>query len=521
MRHRFSDSCITLLCFALLSPALLAQPGKKPVNQVAPNFVNWETRTGDQLLLPLKGQHVLAWEITYNGHTVTLDGDAPFYELTGLEEGAGPAVVTAIGIDEQGQLSRVPVQVQVAGGDLPYCGNQTVYPDTQIMPVLPNSDVYFWLRYSNADSATVDGNPMSLSYPSGVKTFFYTHVATVDETVTATLTNVNGESECFWDIDVVNGPPLEILGFDHIPPTGFGDKGTFQQETTLRLTTNEFALGASVNNTPMDPEGVNPDGNKSWTTVVSPGASTNYTVTIVNSLGEFQASEQFVYIVDPPTIDWNNVNPNLSQYAYGQMVELRVGTNGDSAEINENPMTPTGGAWDGFTTMYEVTGDETVEGRVETAAGGVAMVNWEIDCGVPVFAGADETFCGMSSLTGNDLSGAGAGQWSVVSGDKLGGFSDEADPNALFSGTGGVTYQLAWRLAGDPCESQDRVTITMVDAGIDLNLDGMPGVDNGDYMALTSLWLQTALSGGYLDEENTGVVSVLSLIRARACIPNR
>ncbi|MDJ0838270.1 MAG: hypothetical protein QNK37_17265 [Acidobacteriota bacterium] len=507
-----------MVLLGLFSIHTLAWQG--PQNMVDPGLIKTAVQTGDSLVIPLMGRNVLAWEISYNGDTVVLDNNTSFYELTGMEEGAGPVVVTALGIDADAQLVRVPVHLQTKGSLLPACGTSRQSPDTRDIPVLPGTEITLRLGAYGADTATIDDQPMDFTISSGMKNFFADYVAVEDTTVTAVLENASGQTECFWEIDVVNGPPLQILQIYSDPVFSFQDRLDFEADLDLILETNEYALTAEINGTPLMVDSVDAQGNKSWRLTVNPGSNTRYTAKITNSIGEFQYGDIFVYVKSGPTVSWFNTAPNLAQFPHGSMIQLRVATNGTSAEIDGgDPMTPFEGAWTGFTADYVVTEDETVEAVVRNEAGGGFRATWEIDCGVAVFAGVDRVLCGAYPLNGNDLGKHGSGIWTVVSGDDQGSFIDPTDPNTSFTGTSGTTYELAWSLVDDPCESRDTVRVTFVDPGADLDLDGQPGLDNNDYLTFTSLWGIMPLSGGYLDEENLGVVSVLSLIRARDCIP--
>ena len=512
MNERF---CISMLVIALIAgyaPHALGQ--NAPENLVDPALLTDGLRTGDNLLIPLRGKNVLAWEISHNGQTVVVDGDAPFYELIGFEEGRA-VTVTAIGIGPSQQLVRVPVRLQSRDSD---CFFQAQFPDTRLMPAVPGSEIFLRVGKGNADTATIDGVPMLIDQQSGIQFFYTDYVAQVDERVTAILTGNSGQSECFWDLDVLEGPPIQILSFLHEPMTFFNDRADFETPITLIMRTNEFAVSADVDGVPMAVTSVDGNGDKTWELEILPEETRGYRGTILNNIGEFQNRTQFVYVEDPPEITSLTKVPNLSMYAYDQIVQLRVFTDGDSAEIDGVPMNPLKGS-PGFFLDYAVSGDEIIEAIVRTDEGGGARVEWEVVCGVPVFAGADRDVCGYVQLAGEDLSGAGGGVWSEVSGDGAGVFSDINDPNSQFSGTPGVVYELAWSVDGDPCDSHDTMMVDFFDTGFPLDVDGQPGLSSNDYDAVMSLW-GTALTSANLDDEGIGRVNILTLMRVDSCFPD-
>lgn len=125
----------------------------------------------------------------------------------------------------------------------------------------------------------------------------------------------------------------------------------------------------------------------------------------------------------------------------------------------------------------------------------------------PSCAGDDQiNVCSPVQMDGNTPS-AGTGTWSVLSGSG-GSFTDVNDPVTDFSGTYGISYELAWTITSLCGSSSDTVEVefmdppTTADAGDDqLNLPGNSITLQGNTPSVGSgLWLIISGSGGTLTD---------------------
>ena len=100
----------------------------------------------------------------------------------------------------------------------------------------------------------------------------------------------------------------------------------------------------------------------------------------------------------------------------------------------------------------------------------------------------------------------GTGLWTIISG--LGGsVVTPTDPNSVFNGTSGTTYQIEWTITNGPCESRDTVTVTFqvnpttANAGPDQTGAAMCGLTSTNLagntpVVGTGLWTIVSGAGG-------------------------
>ena len=98
-------------------------------------------------------------------------------------------------------------------------------------------------------------------------------------------------------------------------------------------------------------------------------------------------------------------------------------------------------------------------------------------------AGIDTSICGSIYVLAPSLPTSGIGTWSVISGTGS-SFSDDTNPNALFTGIPGTTYNLDWTIDGGICGmSSDQVIITL-DELPSIALAGSAGIVCGNDITL-------------------------------------
>ncbi|MDH5381648.1 MAG: hypothetical protein OEW75_12390, partial [Cyclobacteriaceae bacterium] len=83
-------------------------------------------------------------------------------------------------------------------------------------------------------------------------------------------------------------------------------------------------------------------------------------------------------------------------------------------------------------------------------------------------AGPDQVICGNSTILQGNTIAVGTGTWSEISGDGAANFVNVNDPVTTFSGTIGVTYQLAWSSANGSCPTTQDIVIIQLDPAADI-----------------------------------------------------
>lgn len=193
------------------------------------------------LTVNLVGTDVLNWEVTYNGVTTTgIDADdATFTTPNNAVPGVNTIDVTATGFGPDG-LACPDTQTITLDWVAPACVSTTQNPDSTVTAVDVGTVITLTLVTEGAVSATIDGVAMTVvAGTEGVSnqvTWTATHTATSDQTITAVITNEDGETDnCSWVIDINCIDPT-IVSIAPVGERGILISGTPECVYTLRIT---------------------------------------------------------------------------------------------------------------------------------------------------------------------------------------------------------------------------------------------------------------------------------------------
>jgi hypothetical protein len=161
---------------------------------------------GGMVTIPLSGTNVVDWDITYNGVTTNIPGASTMFTVTPLVGTATNVTITANGFGPGGTPCDAPVNCTIDFAT-PTCDSTTQNPDSTLTPVDVGTVITLTLVTTGAVSATINAVPMTptIGTPgtSPTVTWEATHVAVADTTITAVITNPNGETvNCTWTIDI-------------------------------------------------------------------------------------------------------------------------------------------------------------------------------------------------------------------------------------------------------------------------------------------------------------------------------
>ncbi|CAM2066505.1 hypothetical protein SCOR_14085 [Sulfidibacter corallicola] len=176
------------------------------------NLVNCATvpqaTIGGTVTIPLAGNNVTGWEVVYNGVTQNLPADATQVVLDPIVGTATTVTITAQGFDSSGNPD-TDVETCTLDFVAPACGATTQNPDSTATPVDVGTVITLTLVSEGAITATIGGTAMTQGATVGDETTWTaTHTALRDETITAVITNPDGETaECTWVIDINCAPP--------------------------------------------------------------------------------------------------------------------------------------------------------------------------------------------------------------------------------------------------------------------------------------------------------------------------
>jgi hypothetical protein len=221
--------------------------GGNPVNSTDCNAIGTVDIGGDAVIA-LAGTDVVDFTVVYNG--TTFDNiPAGDFTLTNLNGNATTVLIQANGA---GTSDDITCTLDFA---TPTCF-ATQDPDTTVSPVDIGTVVTLTLETTGAMSASVDGVPMTLvSGTVGTNemlTFEATTTVVVDTTLTATITNPNGEtSTCTWDI-FTNCEEPTLVSVAPIGQSGIVISGslgcTYSVFLTNQLTGTETVFDVEITN---------------------------------------------------------------------------------------------------------------------------------------------------------------------------------------------------------------------------------------------------------------------------------
>jgi hypothetical protein len=121
----------------------------------------------------------------------------------------------------------------------PTCDSTTQNPDSTVTPVDVGTVITLTLVTSGAVEATIDGAPMATADDpdsNNPVTWTATHVAVADATITAVITNPDGETaNCTWDIDINCVDPV-IVSVGPVGSVGIVISGTVDCTYTVSIT---------------------------------------------------------------------------------------------------------------------------------------------------------------------------------------------------------------------------------------------------------------------------------------------
>ena len=234
--NRGGISCSTIVGFNCPSNNVSALVGQQTI--------------GLPIDLTLSASDVLDYDITYNGVTTNVPGtDVSFTTPNNAVASATTITVAANGIGPNG-LPCDDTVVLPLDFVAPTCDSATQSPDSTVTPVDVGTVITLTLVTSGAVSATIDAVPMSVVSGTvgfnNVITWQATHVATGDTTITAVVTNPDGETTsngCSWPIDINCVDPM-IVFLPPIGQTGLTISGTPDCVYTVRVT--EHSTGSVV-----------------------------------------------------------------------------------------------------------------------------------------------------------------------------------------------------------------------------------------------------------------------------------
>jgi hypothetical protein len=156
----------------------------------------------------LTGTDVLTWEVTYNGVTTTgINADDATFTTPNLAvPGVNTITVTATGFGPDGLPCPAVANITL-DWVAPECVSTTQSPDSSVTPVDVGTVITLTLVTEGAVSASIDGVAMTVvAGTEGVSnqvTWSANHTAVADDTVTAVITNEDGETDnCSWVIDI-------------------------------------------------------------------------------------------------------------------------------------------------------------------------------------------------------------------------------------------------------------------------------------------------------------------------------
>jgi hypothetical protein len=236
-----------------------------PTNNATANVAT----IGSTITINLIGSDELSWDVSYNGVTTTgiSPDDATFVTPNNAVASATTITVVANGVGPDG-LPCPDTQVITLDFVAPACTSATQNPDSTVTPVDVGTVITLTLVTSGAISAEIDNVAMTLaSGTPGVTnsvTWEATHVAVADTTVTATITNPDGETTtCSWNIEINCIDPT-IASVGPVGGNGITIAGTPDCVYTIRITSH---IDGTVD---LYDVTVGPDGNGVLNIVIPP-----------------------------------------------------------------------------------------------------------------------------------------------------------------------------------------------------------------------------------------------------------
>lgn len=177
-----------------------------PTNSTSCASIPTNNAIGGSVTIPLSGSNVVDWDITYNGVTTNIPGNSTDFTVMPLVGNQTMVSIVANGFGPGGAPCSDTVDCTIDFA-APTCDSTTQNPDSTVTPVDVGTVITLTLVTTGAVSATIDGTPMTATVGTpGVDntiTWEATHVAVADQTVTAVITNPNGDTvNCTWTIDI-------------------------------------------------------------------------------------------------------------------------------------------------------------------------------------------------------------------------------------------------------------------------------------------------------------------------------
>jgi hypothetical protein len=222
---------------------------------------------GGPLTVNLSAMDQLSWEVEYDGLITPLPGTDTMYVIPAINANATDVIVRALGVGPDGLPCQDEVTLPI-DYVAPTCDSTTQSPDSTVTPVDVGTVITLTLVTSGAVSATIDAVPMAVVGGtvgvSNMITWQATHVAVADTTVTAVITNPDGEMQnCTWIIDINCIDPM-FISVAPVGQTGIVISGTPDCEYTVRVTEHNTGQVTTFNII------VGPNGTGSNTTFVIP-----------------------------------------------------------------------------------------------------------------------------------------------------------------------------------------------------------------------------------------------------------
>ncbi len=198
---------------------------------------------GQTITVNLIGSDELSWDVTYAGVTTTgiSPDDATFVTPNAASAVSNTITVVANGVGPDG-LPCPDTQIITLDYADASCDSATQNPDSTVTPVDVGTVITLSLVTSGAVEASIDGVPMTaVSGTVGFNntiTWEATHTAVADTTITAVVTNPDGDStsaDCSWEIDINCIDPV-IANVAPLGDTGITIAGTPDCTYLVRLT---------------------------------------------------------------------------------------------------------------------------------------------------------------------------------------------------------------------------------------------------------------------------------------------
>jgi hypothetical protein len=232
--------------------------------------------------------------------------------------------------------------------------NTTVTLDTSPSTIIQGSSSSLIVTYSNANRIVVTDAAGSTIADQSVTESSATQSLTIPvtppstTTYTAVATSAGGCSATSAPKTLtVNIPPPQIVSFSANPNC------IIQGENSTLTWTITGATAATINGAPVNPS--------SGTLVVTPSATTTYTLVATNSSGSVQA-QVVVSVTIPPRVNLFSASPSCMMPGSGSVLQWNI-SDAVSVTINGTPVNPAGG------TMNVNPGSDTVYTIVATGAG--------------------------------------------------------------------------------------------------------------------------------------------------------